>query len=138
MNAEKQTQATDEGLTPEQRVQQKYRFLKEKIILHYQKGCRILKISKITVAVLFVIFSIVAAILSNRSGTRLEWLTVWIIVIFLNIAVFVPAEYAKYLISSKVIPYLEDEERIEFGEYDIFREDDDEDEEEEENEEEEA
>ena len=136
MNAEKQTQATDEGLTPEQRVQQKYRFLKEKIILHYQKGCRILKISKITVAVLFVIFSIVAAILSNRSGTRLEWLTVWIIVIFLNIAVFVPAEYAKYLISSKVIPYLEDEERIEFGEYDIFREDDDEDEEE--NEEEEA
>ena len=136
MNAEKQTQATDEGLTPEQRVQQKYRFLKEKIILHYQKGCRILKISKITVAVLFVIFSIVAAILSNRSGTRLEWLTVWIIVIFLNSAVFVPAEYAKYLISSKVIPYLEDEERIEFGEYDIFREDDDEDEEE--NEEEEA
>ena len=136
MNAEKQTQATDEGLTPEQRVQQKYRFLKEKIILHYQKGCRILKISKITVAVLFVIFSIVAAILSNRSGTQLEWLTVWIIVIFLNIAVFVPAEYAKYLISSKVIPYLEDEERIEFGEYDIFREDDDEDEEE--NEEEEA
>ena len=87
MNAEKQTQATDEGLTPEQRVQQKYRFLKEKIILHYQKGCRILKISKITVAVLFVIFSIVAAILSNRSGTRLEWLTVWIIVIFLNIII---------------------------------------------------
>ena len=46
----------------------------------------------------------------------------------MNIAVFVPADYAKYLITSKVIPYLNDDDRVEFGEYDIFAEDLDEEE----------
>lgn len=138
MNSQTEQKTPLEALSSEQKVQKKYLFLKEKIILNYQKGCRILKIAKITVAVLFVLFSVFAAIVSHRSGTQLQWLTAWILIIFLNIAVFVPADYAKYLISSKVIPYLEDENAIEFGEYDIFREEDEEEDEEEEEEEEKA
>ncbi|MBQ3904991.1 MAG: hypothetical protein II744_08445, partial [Eubacterium sp.] len=61
--------------------------------------------------------------ISNRSGNRLQWLQTWILVIFANIFIFVPADYAKYLIESKVIPYLNDDEQVEFGEYDIFVED---------------
>ena len=112
-----------EEMSAEERIAYKYEFIKEKIILNYNKGCRILKISKITVAVLFVLFTLAAVVISNRSGNRLQWLQTWILVIFANIFIFVPADYAKYLIESKVIPYLNDDEQIEFGEYDIFVED---------------
>ena len=112
-----------EEMSAEERIAYKYEFIKEKIILNFNKGCRILKISKITVAVLFVLFTLAAVVISNRSGNRLQWLQTWILVIFANIFIFVPADYAKYLIESKVIPYLNDDEQIEFGEYDIFVED---------------
>ncbi len=112
-----------EEMSAEERIAYKYEFIKEKIILNFNKGCRILKISKITVAVLFVLFTLAAVVISNRSGNRLQWLQTWILVIFANIFIFVPADYAKYLIESKVIPYLNDDEQVEFGEYDIFVED---------------
>ena len=135
---EQQTSAPEQEIN-EENIVKKYGFLKSKIILNYQKGCKILRIAKITVAVLFVLFTPIAVIISNRTGQHLTWLTIWLILIFLNIAIFVPADYAKYLIKSKVIPYLENDEQVEFGEYDIFSEDidgesdewDDEDEEEE-------
>ena len=108
----------------------KYRFIQEKIIVNYEKGCKILRIAKIVATVLFLLFTLVAIIISSRNGAKLWWLVAWVIMIFANIAIFIPAEYAKYLVSSKVIPYLNDDNRLEFGEYDIFAEDDDEDEEE--------
>ena len=37
-------------------------------------------------------------------------------------------DYCKYLVKSKVIPYLEDDNQIEFGEYSIFSDDEEEDE----------
>ena len=116
-------------------IVKKYGFLKSKIILNYQKGCKILRAAKITVAVLFVLFTPIAVIISQRTGQHMVWLTIWLALIFINIAVFIPADYAKYLVHAKVIPYLENDEQVEFGEYDIFAEDidgDDEDEEEEE------
>ncbi|MBE6817943.1 MAG: hypothetical protein E7517_02125 [Ruminococcaceae bacterium] len=115
----------------------KYGFLKAKIILNYQKGCKILRIAKIAVAVLFVLFTPIAAIIGQRTGQHMTWLTIWLALIFINIAVFIPADYAKYLVQAKVIPYLENDEQVEFGEYDIFAEDIDGNEEDEDDEEEE-
>lgn len=129
----------NERLTAEknrENIVKKYGFLKSKIILNYQKGCKILKIAKITAAVLFVLFTPIAVIISNRTGQHLGWLTIWLLLIFFNIAVFIPADYAKYLVKSKVIPYLENDEQVEFGEYDIFSEDIDSDSEESDEEEE--
>lgn len=119
---------------PEERLVQKYIFIKDKIAVNYQKGVKILRISKICAAVLFLFFTLIAVICGAREGTQLGWLSAWIILIFVNIFVFVPAEYAKYLIEAKVIPYLEDDTQIEFGEYDIFREDEEDDDVEEEDE----
>ena len=119
----KSNSAPAEEMSAEERIAYKYEFIKEKIILNFNKGCRILKISKITVAVLFVLFTFIAIAVSNASGNRLQWLQAWILVIFANIFIFVPVDYAKYLIESKVIPYLNDDEQVEFGEYDIFVED---------------
>ncbi len=125
--------------TVEENIVMKYKFVKEKIIFHYNRGCRFLNISKIVTAVLFILFTLMAIAVSHRTGHGLQWLQAWILVIYLDITVFVIADYSKYLIESKVIPYLEDDNQVEFGEYDIFLEDiDNEDEdEEEENEEEE-
>lgn len=124
---------TAEKYTDEERIAIKYKFLREKIIFHFERGCRILKILKITVAVLFVIFTLFGISVSNKSGHQLQWLQAWILLIFTNVFVFTIADYSKYLIQSKVIPYLNNDEQIEFGEYDIFLEDiDNEDEDEEE------
>ena len=131
MSASAKKAASEESaLSKDEKIIKKYGFLKEKIILHYHKGCKILKVAKITVTVLFLLFTLVAVIISNRTGEHLAWLSAWIILIFVNIAVFVPADYAKYLMASKVIPYLNDDDRVTFGEYDIFAEDLDEEDEE--------
>lgn len=114
----------------EERIAVKYRFLRDKIIFNYVKGCRILKICKIVAAVLFLIFTFAGSAIGSKTGNQLQWLQAWILLIFLNIIVFVIADYSKYLMQSKVIPYLEDDSIVEFGEYDIFA-DDGEDEEEE-------
>ncbi len=114
---------TAEKYTYEERIAIKYKFIREKIIFHFERGCRILKISKITVAVLFVIFTLLGISVSNKSGHQLQWLQAWILLIFTNVFVFTIADYSKYLIQSKVIPYLNNDEQIEFGEYDIFLED---------------
>lgn len=132
--------AVDEH-TVEEHIVMKYKFVKEKIFFHYKRGCKFLNISKIVTAVLFILFSLTGIAVSHRTGHGLQWLQAWILLIYLDITVFVIADYSKYLIESKVIPYLEDDNQIEFGEYDIFLEDidsesnDDEDEEEEEEEE---
>ncbi|MBR2134421.1 MAG: hypothetical protein IJ851_06920 [Eubacterium sp.] len=118
-----------------EKIVKKYKLLRHKIITHYKRGCRYLVITKILVAISFVIFTLIAIGVSNRTGERMGWLLLWIIVIFLNVIVFTITDYTKYLIASKVIPYLENDDIIDFGEYDIFIEpDDDEDEEEEEDE----
>lgn len=109
--------------TEAERFEIKYKFIREKIIFHFNRGCRILKISKIVVAVLFVIFTIVGVAISHRTNHEMQWLQIWILVIFLNVIIFVITDYCKYLFESKVIPYLENDEEIEFGEYDIFLED---------------
>ena len=109
--------------TEEERTAIKYRFIRDKIIFHFHRGSRILKISKIVAVVLFLAFTVIGINLGNRSGHQLQWLQAWILVIFLNIIIFILADYSKYLIESKVIPYLNDDSQVEFGEYDIFLED---------------
>ena len=115
----------------------KYCFLREKIFSSFKRGKRILKISKIVSAVIFLLFTVIGIAVGHRTGHELLWLQLWILLIFLDVTVFVIADYNKYLIESKVIPYLNDDDQIEFGEYDIFLDDDETDEEEEEEEEEE-
>lgn len=134
---EQQVKTDSKEYTEEERIAIKYKFIREKIFYHFNRGSKILKISKIVVSIAFVLFTFVAVAASHRSNNILQWLTIWIIVIFVNVAIFIIAEYIKYLIESKVIPYLEDDEQIEFGEYDIFIEDIDGESEEDENEEDE-
>lgn len=109
--------------TPDERMAVKYLFIREKILFHFKRGRRILFICKIVATVLFLLFTLVGVIIARHNGHVGQWLQAWILVIFLNVIIFVIAEYAKYLVESKVIPYLQNDEQVEFGEYDIFLED---------------
>lgn len=109
----------------------KYKFLREKIIESYRKGCKILNIVKIVFSVIFVIFSLIVASSVKDSNDKTIWLIWWVVIIFVAVTVFTITDYCKYLVKDKVIPYLLDDDQLEFGEYDIFKDDDDEDNEEE-------
>ncbi len=118
-------------------IVQKYILLREKIIQSYIKGNKILNTVKIVTAILFFIFTIIVILLSNRpDSNKGSWLILWIFVILFDIAIFLITDYCKQLVKTKVIPYLQNDEQIEFGKYSVFGEDDDEDEEDEENDEE--
>ena len=111
------------ALSDDERMAIKYRFLRDKIIFNFNKGKRSLKITKIVSTAIFILFTLIGIYVSHRTGHEIQWLQAWIILIFINVALSVIADYSKYLIESKVIPYLENDEEIEFGEYDIFIED---------------
>lgn len=108
----------------------KYKFLREKIITNYNKGCKILNIVKIIFAVLFLIFTFIAVKISKTSNDKSLWLLLWIFFIFFDVSIFLVTDYCKYLIKDKVIPYLLDDDQLEFGEYSIFLDDEPEEEEE--------
>ena len=112
-----------EALSDDERLAYKYKFLRDKIIYNFDKGSRILKITKIIATVIFLIFTVCGIAISHKTHHEVQWLQAWIILIFLNIIIFVIADYSKYLVESKVIPYLNDDKQLEFGEYDIFLED---------------
>lgn len=110
-------------MTENEKLAKKYRFLREKIIEHYNKGCKILNIVKIIAAVLFILYTAIALGFCHRGGNIAAWLCWWIAIIFFDVFSFLITDYCKYLISSKVIPYLQNDDELEFGEYDIFKED---------------
>lgn len=106
-------------------IVQKYILLREKIIQSYNKGCKVLSTVKIIAAVLFTVFTVVAVWLSNMpDSNKGSWLVLWIFLILFNIAVFITTDYFKHLIKTKVIPYLQNDEQIEFGKYSIFSDND--------------
>lgn len=107
-----------------EQLAKKYVFLRDKIIKNYKKGCKILNIVKILFAVVFIIFTVIAVILSDISGEKMQWLVWWIVFILFDVTVFLITDYCKYLVKDKVIPYLEDDDLLEFGEYSIFLDDD--------------
>ena len=107
----------------------KYKFLREKIIESYRRGCKILNIVKIVFSVIFVIFSLIVASAIRDSSDKTVWLIWWVVIIFVAVTVFTITDYCKYLVKDKVIPYLLDDDQLEFGEYDIFKDNDDEEEE---------
>ena len=52
----------------------KYKFLREKIIESYRRGCKILNIVKIIFSVIFVIFSLIVASSVKDSNDKTAWL----------------------------------------------------------------
>ena len=78
-----------------EKIVKKYKLLREKIIKNYDRGCRYIKISKYVVAAAFIIFTLIGIAVCNRTGERMGWLVLWIVVIFLNVIVFTITDYAK-------------------------------------------
>lgn len=114
----------------EENIVIKYKLLRSLIIKHYNRGCKYLEIAKVVCAVFFLIFTAGGVAVCSNGGSKSFWLVLWIILIFVLVNIFLITDYCKYLVKSKVIPYLEDDNQIEFGEYSIFSDDDEEEEDE--------
>lgn len=112
----------------EENIVIKYKLLRSLIIKHYNRGCKYLEIAKVVCAAFFLIFTAVGLAVCLNGGSKSFWLVLWIILIFVLVNIFLITDYCKYLVKSKVIPYLEDDNQIEFGEYSIFSDDEEEDE----------
>lgn len=115
----------------EENIVIKYKLLRSLIIKHYNRGCKFLEIAKVVCTVFFIAFTAAGLIACSKGASKAIWLTLWIIIIFLLVNIFLITDYTKYLVKSKVIPYLEDDNQVEFGEYSIFSDDDEEEEDEE-------
>lgn len=114
----------------EENIVIKYKLLRSLIIKHYNRGCKFLEIAKVVCTVFFIVFTAAGLIACSRGANKAAWLILWIIIIFLLVNIFLITDYTKYLVKSKVIPYLEDDNQVEFGEYSIFFDDDEEEDEE--------
>ena len=101
----------------EENIVIKYKLLRSLIIKHYNRGCKYLEIAKVVCAAFFLIFTAVGLAVCSNGGSKSFWLVLWIILIFVLVNIFLITDYCKYLVKSKVIPYLEDDNQIEFGEY---------------------
>lgn len=99
---------------------QKYVLLQEKLVENYTRGCKYLCIAKVVSAVLFLIFTVAGVCISGKTGAYMLWLVLWIVLIFLNVAVFMTADYCKYQMQTRVIPFLENDECTAFFENDIL------------------
>ena len=118
-----QTNPAQSGAETE-RYAAKYLFLREKLLKNYEKGKKIYRAAKLITAALYIALTLVGAAVGRHSGRPMGPLALWIILLFLIVFVFLAADYARYLLEDKVIPYLEDDDALECGEYDIFKEDD--------------
>ena len=96
----------------EENIVIKYKLLRSLIIKHYHRGCKYLEITKIVCAIFFLIFTAVGLIVCSNGGSKAFWLIMWIIIIFVLVNIFLITDYCKYLVKSKVIPYLEDDNQI--------------------------
>ena len=74
---------------------------------------------------MFLVISVLFTVLSISTGRHMQFLTIWIILIFFLVTVYLFLDYIRYLIEDKVIPYLKDDDMLEYGEYDIFTDNDD-------------
>ena len=120
----KETTTVSADAAGTERFAAKYLFLREKLLKNYQKGRRIYRTAKVVAAALFLVYSLAAVLVGRHTGQPMGPLVMWLVQLFAIVFIFLIAEYAKYLLEDKVIPYLEDDEALEYGEYDIFRDDD--------------
>lgn len=121
---------TDENVHMDDKtIVKKYEQLKSQIFRQYTIGCKVLRITKIVIAVLFVLFTVFSVAVSNGSSHKMMWLILWIVLIFLNVGAFLFADYCKYIIKSGVIAFLEEDDRVEFESDPMFLDEEEEDEE---------
>lgn len=99
----------------EKLITQKYFLLCDELHKRCARGFRIIFWLKVIAFVVFIAFSIVAIICGTKFGSKMLWLSFWIVFIFLDVGFFLVADYCKSLVVEKVLPYLDNVEQIDFG-----------------------
>ena len=119
-----QTNPAQSGAETE-RYAAKYLFLRGKLLKNYEKGKKIYCAAKLITAALFIALTLAGAAVGRHTGRPMGPLALWIILLFLIVFVFLAADYARYLLEDKVIPWLKDDGAPAYDGYDLFKEDED-------------
>ena len=108
-----------------QRYAAKYLFLRGKLLKNYEKGKKIYRAAKLITAALFIALTLAGAAVGRHTGRPMGPLALWIILLFLIVFVFLAADYARWLLEDKMIPWLKDDGAPAYDGYDLFKEDED-------------
>ncbi|MDE6124318.1 MAG: hypothetical protein K2G22_03705 [Eubacterium sp.] len=76
---------------------------------------KVLKISKIVIAVLFLIFTVAAVIAGNHYGSKMLWFSFWIVFIFIDVFVFLIADYFKNVVFKRFMRFINNAEVMDFN-----------------------
>lgn len=99
----------------EKLITQKYFLLCDELHKRCTRAFTIIFWLKVITFAVFIAFSVVAIICGTKFGSKMLWLSFWIVLIFVDVGFFLVADYCKSLIVEKVLPYLDNVEQIDFG-----------------------
>lgn len=95
-------------------IVRKYYYFCDEMHRIYQKSTRAVLACKIITAIMFLIVTGVLIFAGNRFGDKMLWFSIWVLLIFIDVAVFIAVDYFSDSIKNKVLPYLDDIETLSF------------------------
>lgn len=96
-------------------VVRKYYYFCDAMHSVYKKARRTILACKIITAILFLCLTGILIHAGNRFGDKMLWFSIWVLVIFINIAIFIIVDYFSDSIKKKALPYLDDIETLSFA-----------------------
>lgn len=115
-------------------IVRKYYYFCDKMHEVYKKSSRTVTALKIISAIVFLVLTGIFIYAGNNSGDKMLWFSIWILLIFTNVTIFMVIDYFRDSIKNRVLPYLDDIETLDFpkGINDLEEDDEDNDEDEDE------
>lgn len=95
-------------------VVRKYYYFCDEMHRVYKKATRAVIACKIITAIMFLILTAVLIYAGNRFGDKMLWFSIWVLLIFIDVAVFIVVDYFSDSIKNKALPYLDDIETLSF------------------------
>lgn len=112
-------------------IVRKYYFFSDKMHEIFTKSIRTVTACKIICAIVFFVLTGIFIYAGNNYGDKMLWFSIWVLLIFINVTIFMIVDYFIDSIKNKALPYLDDIEKLSFAE-DETEEDEDEDDDEDE------
>lgn len=100
-------------------IAKKYFVLCEKLLSKGSMYIKIVNVLKAVSIAAFLLFTVFALYMGHSHGSKMLWLSIWIVFIFLLVFVFLVLDYFRNVFLKNLICFLENAEETEFKEIDF-------------------
>lgn len=100
-------------------IAKKYFVLCEKLLSRGSKYIKIVNVLKAVSTAAFLMFTVFALYMGHSHGSKMLWFSIWIVLIFLLVFVFLVLDYFKNVFLKNLMCFLENAEETEFKEIDF-------------------